>query len=84
MAYGPILAVFLALAGIFKPMAEAANADAGMRLLRAAASGDLQEIRRLLAAGGAPNEDKAARRFSSLSTRTMSRSRRRSSRQARA
>ena len=50
MAYGPILAVFLALAGIFTPMAEAADADAG-GLLQAAASGDLQEIRRLLAAG---------------------------------
>jgi uncharacterized protein len=51
MAYGPILAAFLTLASIFTPMAEAADADAGMRLLRAAASGDLQEIRRLLAAG---------------------------------
>ena len=50
-AYGPTLAVFLALAGIFTPMAEAADADAGVRLLQAAASGDLQEIRRLLAAG---------------------------------
>src|SRR5215212_2549949 len=48
---GPTLAVFLALTGIFTPMAEAADADAGVRLLQAAASGDLQEIRRLLAAG---------------------------------
>ena len=50
MAYGPILAVFLAFAGIFTPMAEAADVDAG-GLLPAAASGDHQGYRRLLAAG---------------------------------
>lgn len=51
MAYGPILAGFLVLTEIFTPVTETADVDAGARLLRAAASADLPEIRRLLAAG---------------------------------
>ena len=86
MAYGPIFAVFLTLARIFTRMAEAADADAGMRLLRAAASAIFRSYA-VCAQPAAPSTratDKAARRFSSLSTRTMSRSRRRSLPQAQA
>ena len=51
MAWLRILAIAAALAAGLAPMAIASDGDAGSRLLRAAGSGDLVEVRRLLAAG---------------------------------